>query len=172
MKQSDASSFRGNRKRLKERDSGRPFPWNNKKSHFDRKRICVKEKPDRAVTLEQGTNWRPALEKKKKNSSEPAVMKRGNKIMGRYLGSCWTLCFCERRSRMREFRFGCLLKNTRDTKDTSRQSSSCRSVRARLVSSHCGPRRAWVGSPLLLNHEFDPLSALKLAFSYLFFYQA
>lgn len=66
MKQSDASSFRGNRKRLKERDSGRPFPWNNKKSHFDRKRICVKEKPDRAVTLEQGTNWRPALEKKKK----------------------------------------------------------------------------------------------------------
>lgn len=30
MKQSDASSFRGNRKRLKERDSGRPFPWNNK----------------------------------------------------------------------------------------------------------------------------------------------
>lgn len=45
-KQSNASSFGGNRKRLKERDSGRPFHWNNKNLTLTGNGSASKEKPD------------------------------------------------------------------------------------------------------------------------------
>lgn len=103
--QSNASSLRGNRKRLKERDSGRPLPWNNKNLTLTGNGSASK-KSLTAPAEGQRPCSRALTGGRRRKTTEPYQSRscglgaRGNKILGCCLGR-----FCQRRSRMKEFCF-------------------------------------------------------------------